>query len=218
MEFADISEYKSTEVTPEIVVKASVVGKKKRKRSEENKAELDVLRQKARYHCSAPQQWKSVSRYSLERLKTFVMEKEFEQEQHLYEHCNDFVHKAIALVVDKMTMSDGYTETEILADLSLASCIKEEMSSIVQFMNRRVKTVVLLAMDVFHGKRAQQKVKPERDEVIEEINAEQHNETSETCDGNGQFDVDGQVTEQTHAEERDGEEGEESLSMPEETT
>ena len=53
----------------------------------------EELRNKARYFCSCPEQWRSVSRYSPERMQCFVEENQFREQQNLQGQIFDLVQR-----------------------------------------------------------------------------------------------------------------------------
>ncbi len=66
-------------------VKQEVVTNQKKKRKlDDKKDDNDELKQKARLYCSCTEQWKIVNKYSVDKLKTWVDEKEFEPDENDY--------------------------------------------------------------------------------------------------------------------------------------
>ena len=152
----------ATTTQPQPVVKAL---KRKREHAETN----NELRQKARLYCQCPQQWKSVSRYSDQRLMEFVQEKQFDQQRHLYNTVFGFAHTLWALSMDIILKGNGFVKQQIENDLSLRDAIEEEGVNFVSFLNNRCKFMALTTVDCFNGKRQQLVSQPETI-VIEESN------------------------------------------------
>ena len=67
----EINEY-MTPPGPTVEPVTVTKGNKKRK-----KPSTDDLKQKARFHCKCPEQWKPVSKYNAKRMTEFVEESEF---------------------------------------------------------------------------------------------------------------------------------------------
>ena len=151
----------ATTTPPQPVIKAP---KRKREHAETN----TELRQKARLYCHCPQQWKSVSRYSDQRLMEFVQERQFEQQQHLYNTVFGFAHTLWALSMDIVLKGNGFVKQQIENDLSLRQAIEEEGVNFVSFLNNRWKFMALTAVDCFNGKRQQIVLQPEPIIVQEE--------------------------------------------------
>lgn len=157
------------------IVPTVVVTKANKKRKTADTQAADNLKQKARLHCKCPEQWRSVSKYNPKRMTEFVQEQEFNQQQALYESLFSFAHRVFALVVDKVSLGNGFIQTEIENDLTLRQCIEEEGSRFVQFMNNRWKLAALTSVDVFNGKRTQMLTEPTPEAVIEEEKDEETN-------------------------------------------
>ena len=150
----------ATTTPPQPVIK---VQKRKRDNAETN----TELKQKARLYCRCPEQWKSVSRYSDQRLMEFVQEKQFDQQRHLYNTVFGFTHTLWALAMDIILKGNGFVKQQIENDLSLRHAIEEEGVNFVSFLNNRCKFMALTAVDCFNGKRQQLVSQPETI-VIEE--------------------------------------------------
>ena len=151
----------ATTTPPQPVVK---VQKRKRDNAETN----TELKQKARLYCRCPEQWKSVSRYSDQRLMEFVQERTFEQQQHLYNTVFGFAHTLWALSMDIVLKGNGFVKQQIENDLSLRQAIEEEGVNFVRFLNNRCKFMALTAVDCFNGKRQELISQPEPIIVQEE--------------------------------------------------
>ena len=152
----------ATTTPPQPVVKLQ---KRKRDNAETN----TELKQKARLLCQCPEQWKSVSRYSDQRLMEFVQEKQFDQQRHLYNTVFGFAHTLWALSMDIILKGNGFVKQQIENDLSLRDAIEEEGVNFVSFLNNRCKFMALTTVDCFNGKRQQLVSQPETI-VIEESN------------------------------------------------
>ena len=72
-----------------------VAGTKKRKR--QNPTADHELKRKARFYCTCPQQWKSVSRYNPNRLAEFREEMEFMKNKQLHDSIFGFAQRVIRL-------------------------------------------------------------------------------------------------------------------------
>jgi hypothetical protein len=160
----DIGDYLANESVPAQVT--AEPSNKKRKRS---LTKDDELRQKARFYCKCPEQWRSVSRYSEKRLTEFVQEKEFNDQQQLYDSIFTFALNVIASGLDIVTHGKGHVRTELENDVSLKQAIEQEGCKFIQFLNNKFKIVALIGIDTFNGKRQQMLIEPIL-ETIEEIN------------------------------------------------
>ena len=146
----DFESYKPTIPVPPAV--AVTTKKRKRVIADEND---DILKQKARLFAKTPEAWRSVSKYSIVRLKEYVEEHEHQQQQHLYETIFDFTHKMVGVVMDKISSADGYVQNEIEADITIRQCIEMELQNWVQFLSNRYKALACLGIDVVNGKKRQ---------------------------------------------------------------
>ena len=143
---------------------------KKRKKPSIDQSGRDELKQQARLHCSCPQQWKSVSKYSQNRMTEFVLEKEFESQQALYDNIFGFAHQVLALAMDKVMFGNGFVQEEIESNTQIQQSIKQEFSNLTQFLNNRCKLLMLTGISAVNGKRAQLAAEPkETVTIIEEI-------------------------------------------------
>ena len=169
---SDVDAYMATD--PVFVQKGGVKPKAKRKRDTETKThDLDELRKKARLYCTCAQQWRSVSRYSSQRLTEFVEEREFDNQRELYTSIFGFVHQLWALTMDTISCGDGHVKSEIEADLSLRQAIEVEGAAYIQFLTQKWKLLALTSVDVFNGKKQQLLIEPPTAEVvIEEIDGD----------------------------------------------
>ena len=159
---------------PENKEKAKVTNKK---RKVEKAPADEELRNKARYFCSCPEQWRSVSRYSPERMQCFVEENQFREQQNLQGQIFEFVQRGIGYVFDKFTNGGGYVEEQIIHDQSLHSAIQSEASNFVALLSNKLKLVVLLGADVTSGKMNQYQQQPKIEE-IQEIPYEKNDNSS----------------------------------------
>ena len=139
-----------------------------------------TYKDKARLICKCPEQWKIVSRYSAEKLKAWVQEKEFEETKLLHETIFSFVQKAIAFGLDKLSGGDSYVRDEINADLSLRNAIETEAGNFVDFLSNRVKIIALLATDTCQGKLKQRQNTPVNIIEIQEVKDGHNSQESET--------------------------------------
>lgn len=167
----DVDEYMATTVTPVVIQKGKAP---KRKRDTESKThDTDELRKKARLYCSCAQQWRSVSRYSSQRMTEFVEEREFDQQKELYTSVFGFLHQLWALTMDKIAMGNGHVATEIENDVSLRQAIEVEGAKYIQFLTHRWRLVALTSVDIFNGKKHQLLADPPSGEAsIEEIDGD----------------------------------------------
>jgi hypothetical protein len=179
MEHQDsISEYLSPEPAPKVTVSKS----KKRKKPSDDGTRQELL-EKARFHCKCPEQWRSVSKYSDKRMLEFIQEKEFTEQQQLYDSIFNFTLSIIASGLDVALQGNDYIRQEIEADVSLRQSIEQEGSRFIQFLNNKFRIVTLTSIDAFNGKKKQRLLEPTI--VIEEISdganskgrGENHSET-----------------------------------------
>ena len=125
---------------------------KKRKIQEEKKDDQEEMRQKARLFCQCAEQWKIVSKYNLEKLKAWVQDKEFDQQQALYQTIFDFTQKAIGFGLDLICKGDDFVNQEVQNDISLRTAIQVEAQQWVQFLSNRFKILALISVDIANGK------------------------------------------------------------------
>ena len=143
---------------PEITVVPTTATKKRKKEIPANKeAEREQLRKKARFHCACPEQWKSVSRYSNQRLTEFIENKEYEMDKSMQGSVFDFLHKTLALVLDRGGKGGGYIQEQILSDDVLRKAIEYEGCQFIKYLNNKMKILCLSIADVAEGKRTQMK-------------------------------------------------------------
>ena len=84
-----------------------------------------------------PEQWRSVSRYSAERLPQFVSENQFREEQHLHNTIFSFVQRGLAYLADTFSGGNGFVQEQIESDQSLRSAIVAEGGNFVGLLNKR---------------------------------------------------------------------------------
>jgi hypothetical protein len=156
-------------------IPAVVTVEPKNKKRKKTVTRDEELRQKARFYCKCPEQWRSISRYSEKRLLEFVQEKEFNDQQQLYDSVFTFALNVIASGLDIITQGNGHVRTELENDVTLKMAIEQEGSRFIQFLNNKFKIIALTSIDVFNGKRHQSLLEPIVEEVIEEINGSSEN-------------------------------------------
>ena len=137
--------------------------------SKKRKAEKPIidedLRKRAQLFCTCPEQWRSVSRYSKERLEQFVQENEFRQQQSLQLQVFGFVQRGLAFVTDKLSGGNGYVQQQIEKDQNLRTAIQAEAGSFIGLLNNKVKLFALMASDTCVGKMNQQLNEPKIIEI-----------------------------------------------------
>ena len=150
---------------------------KKRKQQDDNPAddakatdakeakakEEDTTRKRARYFCSNPEQWRCVSRYNVQKMQDWVQDQEFAQQKKDQASILDGAVFCLGSILDTVTAAEGHVKNQILADESLKQAIREEGSEWVNFLNRKIKAAILIAVDVFYGKSDQLRAKPRRE-------------------------------------------------------
>ena len=154
------------EFFPEHQQTAQVTNKKRRA---EKPPVDDDLRKRAQLYCTCPEQWRSVSRYSAERLAQFVSENQFREEQHLHNTIFSFVQRGLAFLADKFSAGGGYVQEQIENDESLRAAIAAEGGNFVGLLNNKVKLFSLMAVDTATGKMNQKLREPQIVEITEEI-------------------------------------------------
>ena len=137
-----------------------------KKRRAEKQPIDDDLRKRAQLYCVCPEQWRSVSRYSADRLAQFVQENEFKEQQHLQNQVFDFVQRGLAYLADKFSGGNGFVQHEIESDQSLRSAIVAEGGNFVSLLNNKVKLFSLMAVDTMTGKMNQRLREPQIEEII----------------------------------------------------
>ena len=136
---------------------------KKRKKNDQAKKKSDEredLRKRAKFHCACPEQWRTVSKYSNQRLQDFIENKQYEMDKSMQESVFSFIHKSVAIVLDMVGKADGHIEERVLNDLSLRESIEYEMVEIIKILNNKVKIATLCAIDFVEGKRDHMKTLP----------------------------------------------------------
>ena len=154
------------EFFPEHQQTAQVTNKKRRA---EKPPVDDDLRKRAQLYCTCPEQWRSVSRYSAERLAQFVSENQFREEQHLHNTIFSFVQRGLAFLADKFSAGGGYVQEQIENDESLRAAIVAEGGNFVGLLNNKVKLFSLMAVDTATGKMNQKLREPQIVEITQEI-------------------------------------------------
>ena len=144
--------------------KETAVTGKKRKAAEKPIIDED-LRKRAQLFCTCPEMWRSVSRYSKERMETFVQENEFRQQQSLQLQVFDFVQRGLAFVTDKLSGGGGYVQEQIENDQNLRTAIQAEAGNFISLLNNKVKLFALMASDTCVGKMNQQLKEPKIIEI-----------------------------------------------------
>ena len=145
-----------------------------KKRRAEKPPVDDDLRKRAQFFCTCAEQWRSVSRYSADRLAQFVQENEYREQQHLQNQVFDFVQRGLAFLADKLSNGGGYVQQEIENDQSLRSSIVAEAGNFVALLNNKVKLLALLGVDTMTGKMNQKLQTPQ----IVEITAYEKNDNN----------------------------------------
>ena len=141
---------------------------KKRKIQEEKKDDHIELKQKARLYCKCSEQWKIISEYNPDKLKTWVDEKEFDQTKALHDTVFNFTQRIIGFALDSLSMGDDYVNKEIQNDISLRQAIENEAGNWVAFLSNRFKIIALLSVDVANGKLRQREENKSTVTIIEQ--------------------------------------------------
>lgn len=128
--------------------------------------EEDTTRKRARYFCSNPEQWRIVSRYSVQKMQDWVQDQEFAQQKQDQKNILDGAVFCLGSILDTVTAAEGHVKNQILADESLKQAIREEGSEWVNFLNRKIKAAILIAVDVFYGKSDQLRAQPRRESCV----------------------------------------------------
>jgi hypothetical protein len=144
---------------------------KKRKVPEQE--DLTEIKAIAKSFCTCPEQWKSVSRYSKEKLKDFVETKNFEKDAAMRDTVFSALHKVYAFTLDFLTKGDGYVKTQIENDISLKDAIEVECGSFLKFLNNKSKIAFLTSTDTVQGKLTQK----QNEIAVIELDANVDNET-----------------------------------------
>ena len=120
--------------------------------SEDKREDNEEMKQKAKLYCKCTEQWKIISKYNPDKLKTWVEEKEFDQIKALHETIFSYATRVIGYGLDKMCKGDDYVDQEIQNDISLRESIEIECANWVQFLSNRFRIVTLLGVDIANGK------------------------------------------------------------------
>ena len=126
--------------------------KTKKRKIEDKKEDNEEMKQKAKLYCKCTEQWKIISKYNPDKLKTWVEEKEFDQIKALHETIFSFATRVIGFGLDKVCRGDDYVNKEIQNDISLMESIEIECADWVQFLSNRFKIVAVLGVDIANGK------------------------------------------------------------------
>ena len=137
---------------PSEAIDVPVTTQKKKRKVEDKKEDNDEIKQKARLYCKCTEQWKIISKYNPEKLRTWVDEKEFDQIKALHETIFSFATRVIGFGLDKLCLADDYVNKEIQNDISLRESIEIECANWVSFLSNRFKIVALLGVDIANGK------------------------------------------------------------------
>lgn len=135
-------------------VPAAKISKKKRKKDDDDEAR--ALKHKAKYYCRDPKEWRIVSKYSKDKLETYLSDQEFLSAAKIAEQISSFTQNFYAMVLDKVTKSDGYVEQEIKNDLTLRDAISRELVEYVKHITNRFQIAIFSTVNVINGKRKQQ--------------------------------------------------------------
>ena len=155
--------FEQSEIKQEVVT-----NQKKKRKLDEKKDDTDELKQKARLYCSCTEQWKIINKYSVDKLKTWVDEREFEQTKRLHETVFSFVQRAIAFGLDTVTFGDDHVSKEIQDDVSLRQALEVEAGNWLAFLSNRFKILALLSADVANGKLKQKQENKSMITIIEQ--------------------------------------------------
>lgn len=147
-----------------------VTNQKKKRKLDEKKDDTDELKQKAKLYCSCTEQWKIINKYNVDKLKTWVDEREFEQTKRLHETVFSFVQRAIAFGLDTVTFGDDHVSKEIQDDVSLRQALEVEAGNWLAFLSNRFKILALLSADVANGKLKQKQENKSMITIIEQTN------------------------------------------------
>lgn len=134
---------------------------RRRKRKRDDGPEKNDLRQRARLFCKSPEQWRTVSRYSPKRLDEFIKEKQFDQQQVLYDTVFGFIHHVWSFGIDKISGGNGFVQEQLECDISLRQSIEEEGQHFVSLLTNKYKILALTCVDTFNGKKTQRASDPE---------------------------------------------------------
>lgn len=205
--FVDMSEF----LAPETVTadpgkksngKSQRSNERKQKTSPYQDKELHDLRKRAESMCKSYEQYRVVKRYSKQRLKDWVSQKDYESDAELRENLFSFVHKGYAALVDILCKGKGHVETHLLNDISLREAIEQEGRDLVKYLSNKSKIAVLTTSDVYQGKREQWDKTPV---TIEEILPDECHD--QTTFGSGEF--------VGHPDEGDADDDDEVVRLPE---
>ena len=167
---------------PEVVAPKT----KKRKIQEEKKDDHIELKQKARLYCKCSEQWKIISKYSPDKLKVWVDEKEFDQTKALHDTVFNFTQRIIGFALDSLSMGDDYVNTEIQNDISLRQAIEIEAGNWVAFLSNRFKILALLSVDVANGKLKQREENKSTVTIVEQENGSNDSGVVKQEEGSGE--------------------------------
>ena len=167
---------------PEVVAPKT----KKRKIQEEKKDDHIELKQKARLYCKCSEQWKIISKYSPDKLKVWVDEKEFDQTKALHDTVFNFTQRIIGFALDSLSMGDDYVNTEIQNDISLRQAIEIEAGNWVAFLSNRFKIIALLSVDVANGKLKQREENKSTVTIVEQENGSNDSGVVKQEEGSGE--------------------------------
>ena len=141
-----------------------------KKRKLEKSPVDDDLRKRAQLYSTCPEQWRSVSRYSKEKLAQFVEENQFREQQQLQNTVFSFVQRALASGLDMISRGNGFVREQVENDQSLHTAIAAEGVNFIALLNNKVKLLALLSADVMTGKLNQQLKSPQITEIKNDDN------------------------------------------------
>jgi hypothetical protein len=152
----------------EVITKKS---NKKRKRDDIDE-ERETLKKQAKYYCSCSQQYASISKYSVPKLREFIIHKQFEFDARTKESVFTFLHTTIASLIDTVTCAEGHVQNKIEDEKQIRECLEMEGSYLINFLNTRLRLLSLLVINTINGKKEQKASQPP---IIEEIIEDDYN-------------------------------------------
>lgn len=141
--------------------------------------DIDECRSTAKGFCTSPQEWLEVSGMNLKKLKSYIAQKEFEQNQSLRTTFFTGLHRILAYTIDTVTRANGHVSNRILNDLPLQEAIENEALPLIGYLNNRAKILMLAVHDVVQGKMTQRCTEPK---IVEEENGYCEEDITELVD------------------------------------
>lgn len=124
---------------------------KKRRRDEDDEEQKRALLHQARGICSDAQEFQTVRKYKVSKLKDWVEMRQFERDRAVGQGMVGRGVQVLGHVIDKVTRGEGYVVAEIQQDEALLECVQSELGDFIKYLNNRIRLCFLLVNDIAAG-------------------------------------------------------------------